>query len=82
VGKGEPQRVALRPFKSHHQAPVRLEEPGEYSLVVEFSAAGKSGKTEPMGFSYWWSPKVTAAVEAAMKGEGEEKDHSEHEHHH
>jgi hypothetical protein len=82
TGKGEPQRVALSPFKSHHQAPVRLDEPGEYTLMVEFSAAGKTGKTDPMSFAYRWSPEVTAAVEAAMKGEGGDEDHSEHEHDH
>ena len=50
--------------------------------MVEFSAAGKTGKTDPISFAYQWSPEVAAAVDAAMRGESGHEDHSEHEHHH
>ncbi len=52
AGAGSRQRVALQTFRSHYQAQVRLEQPGNYHLHVEFTAAGRSGTTSPVLFTY------------------------------
>ena len=58
-GGGQSQRVNIRPFQSHYQAVARLEKHDVYRIRAEFLAAGKSGITDPVIYTY--KPKPGAS---------------------
>ena len=51
-GQGVQQSNAIKPFKSHHQVAVRLEQPGEYKISVDFLVNDRKGTTQPATFKY------------------------------
>lgn len=46
-------------FATHFQARLRLERPGDYQVRVSFDAAGRSGNTRPLLFTYRWDGAET-----------------------
>lgn len=49
---GEALRVPFVPFAKHFQSAVRLEEPGEYTIGVEFEAGTTKGAVSGIPFVY------------------------------
>jgi hypothetical protein len=55
-GPGGERRAEIVPFARHFQSAVRLDEPGDYRIRVEFRTEGRSGTTRPFAFHYERKP--------------------------